>query len=222
MKELTLNVSKVYHTESTESTEKRSIQRNRDTEKQRNGDTEPSLPISPVVVSLQGATGLEALFKYARALRAVEKQESRKIDEKELSECFGHWWRTASKTLPSDADYDCYEERFMSMFKYAKVALGASPINVAIESSKTTPMPPEADLFVGPRIKMLVSVCWHLQALTVDKPFWISVRDAAKAMNTKDLFLASAALKRMVRAGVLKVERPGSNFKATRYSYVTP
>jgi len=77
----------------------------------------------------------------------------------------------------------------------------------------------------GPNITRLISVCWHLSEQGT-KEFFISVRDAAKALrpeypfSAKPLFFAAAVLNRLVMDSMLSMTEKGSRGRATRYVFV--
>jgi hypothetical protein len=101
--------------------------------------------------------------------------------------------------------------------------LGANHVEEAIRLAKTHQPPPEALRYEKPAIRLLVAVCYHLQALAGNVNFFLSVRDAARIGNIKSLTIASAWLNGFVRDGILvQIEKgiPGQR-RATCFRYTS-
>jgi hypothetical protein len=209
----------------------------RDTEKLRNRDTEETKeredipPLAARVNTLQEAVQLSLsdrsldnyLFTYSRALRAFEITTDRRLPREELGNAFALWWGTAmsAKLLPADADFDEWRFDFEATFEKTRIALGANALEEATQRANASPMPPQADRYASPNLKRLVAVCYHLQAIAVHDPFFLSVRDAARILGTNQNSKAAVMLGGLVRDGILtEVARgkPGGR-RATRFRF---
>ena len=69
------------------------------------------------------------------------------------------------------------------------------------------------------KLKRLVAVCYHLQLLQGNSPFFLSVRDAAKILGTKNLHQANAMLAGLVRDEILIEVEKGTRKRATRFRF---
>jgi len=175
---------------------------NRETEMQRHGDTdgtEETEDVPPlaacvktlpeaVQLSLKDALNKDCLFKFARALKAFELTNNRRLPQVELQAAFAEWWRTAKPQLPADAEFDEWQFEFMATFAKTKAALGANPLEEATRRAAASPMPPQAARYTSPKLKRLVAVCkatapsswasatplasWTLRISTGQTPCW--------------------------------------------------
>ncbi len=224
-------------------------QRDRDSEKQRHGDTEfqsfrryrvsddkddaDELPPSGACVgTLQKAAQMaladksngDPVFKFARAVKAFELFVDRRLPKKELPAAFNIWWSAAQTTLPPDTDRDECMFLFMDAYDKAKTPLGSNVIQNALDRVKSSPPPPEANRYESPKLKTLVHLCYELQKLAGDSPFFLSVRDAARAigLSAKSLHAVSAFLRGLHRDGIIEPVEIGKSggHRATRYRYV--
>jgi len=192
-------------------------------------DTHEVPPLATRVASLQEAVQLalktgvaeHCMFNLARAIKAFETTVTRKLPENELPIAFELWWTSAKPLLPTDA----YPDEYWFVFKdaYAKVRspLGANPLEEAIRRADSAPAPAEAARYPSPNIKRLVAVCFHLQELAGDAPFFLAVRDAARICRFRKPEKASAFLAGLVGDGILSVVtkgKPGGT-EATRFRY---
>jgi hypothetical protein len=194
-------------------------------------DTDDVPPIATRVTTLPEAVQLSikdgltenCLFVFARLLKAFEITTGSKLKSADLESAFSLWWNKAksSSLLPADADFDEYRFDFEDRFGKVKTPHGANPLDEAIRRADTKPLPPQADRYHSPKIKKLVAVCYHLQILAGDDPFFLSVRDAARILGTKNLHLANAMLAGLVRDGVLRVveKEKRAEKKARRFRF---
>jgi hypothetical protein len=163
------------------------------------------------------------MFKYARAIRAFEVTTRKKITQPEVSNVFAEWWRTAQaqKLLPDDASFDEYALLFEDTLPRAKVPLGANALTAARMRAEKAPLPEAAKQFSDPRIQILVGVCFQLQKLAGNSPFFLSVRGCAEIYGTKRLETASAILNGFVSRDILHVAEKGlpGKGRATRFWY---
>ena len=185
-----------------------------------------SVPTLPKAVEISLANGVtkDCLFIFARALKAFEMTTGVKLPPKELQCAFALWWNTAQPLLPTGADYDEYRFDFENSFSKARAPWGSNPLAEAIRRADSSRGIPYTENYSSPRIKRIIGVCFHLQALSGDNPFFLSVRDAARIAGITDIKTASSYLAGLVRDGVLvEVEKgaPGER-RASRYRFNFP
>jgi hypothetical protein len=174
-----------------------------------------------VQLALKLGVGENCMFNLARAIKAFETTVKRNLPENELPIAFELWW-TAAKPLISASVYrDEYWFVFTDAYAKVRSPLGANPLEEAIRRADSTPAPPEAERYASPNIKRLVAVCFHLQELAGDAPFFLAVRDAARICRVRKPEIASAYLAGLVGDDILSVVAKGKQggTKATRFRY---
>ena len=211
------------------------LMRKRDTERPSNRDievtkeTEDVPPLAARVNTLQEAVQISLkersqenwLFKFSRAIRAFEVTTNRRLPPEEIGAAFSLWWDTAKEKalLPADAHMDEYRFEFEDTFSKTRVALGANPLEEAIRRADAGPPPPQSTRYTSPALRRLVAICYHLQLLQGNSPFFLGIRDALKITGAKGLQRASAWLAGLVRDGVLVEVEKGTPKRATRFRF---
>jgi len=172
-----------------------------------------------VQLSLKDGLTEQTLFIFARALKAFEITSHMHLSPADLAGAFNLWWSTARTVLPQEADFDEYRFTFQDAFSRARSPLGAHHLKEAVRRADTSPPPSQARRYASARIKRLVGVCFQLQKMAGQSPFFLSVRDAARLVGTTRLAEASALLAGLVRDGLLieVVKGTPAGRKATRY-----
>jgi len=209
---------------------------NRETEKQSYRDTDDTKetedvpPLAASVKTLQEAVQLslkdgltkDCLFTFARAIKAFEITQNRHLPPQELENVFSLWWSAAKPLLPSDADFDEWRHLFLDTFAKTHAALGANSLEEATRRADANPLPPGAARYTSPKLKRLVAVCYHLQLLQGNSPFFLGVRAAAKILGTNDLNQANVMLGGLVHDGILNIVEKGTRKRATRFRFNLP
>ncbi len=204
------------------------MQRHGDTDETQETEDVPALAACvktlPEAVQLSLIPGLDdkCLFNFARALKAFEITNNRRLPAVELSAAFTQWWNAAKPLLPPDADFDECRFDFEATFAKTHAALGANSLQEAIRRADTNPLPPQSARYNSPKIKRLVAVCYQLQLLQGKSPFFLGVRDAAKVGGANGLPQASAWLAGLVSDGVLIEVEKGTRKRATRFRFNPP
>lgn len=175
-----------------------------------------------VQLSLAGGLSEDSLFIFARAIKAFEVTNQRRLSPNDLQRAFALWWSNAKSLLQADDDFDEWRFAFEDAWESAKHPLGANVLAEATRRADTQPPPPAASKYGNStKLKRLVAVCYQLQLLAGDGPFFLSVRDAAKIIGTTKLNTASAFLSGLVRDDVLKLESKGvpGGRRASRFRF---
>jgi hypothetical protein len=138
----------------------------------------------------------------------------------ELRSAFNQWWQLARPELPPDANADEYFEDFCDCYERVKHPLGANVMDRATKQASSHALPDDAERF-GERTAKLVAVCRALASMNADGVFFISMRDAGKAMGTTDPYGPKKALRRLITDGVLTMVEAGTakGRRASRYRF---
>lgn len=166
--------------------------------------------------------GADPLFVFARAVKAFEVTINKRLSKADLDGAFALWWSSGQSRLLPDSDFDTSRLLFLDAFSKVRAPLGSHPLAEAIRRADAGPPPPEADRYPrSPKLRRLVAVCFHLQALSGDNPFFIGARDAAKVANTAGPHAGLALLNSLVREGVLTLASKGTpgGRRASRYRF---
>lgn len=213
------------------------IQRIRDSEKLRNPriretheteDTQEGLPLRASVGTLQAAVQRaisdtsfgDPVFKLCRALKGFEKATGMSLSQRDLSCSFSYWWNFpgARANLEEDLTYDEHLMLFHESFKLARTALGENVIETAVRNINSKKPPPESARYASPRLKRLVHLCFELQLLNQDGPFFLSSRDAGRVIGCSHIH-AAGFLKGLVTDGILILVSVGQRKRASRYRF---
>lgn len=195
-------------------------------------ESDDSPPLSARIASLTEAVeiahtagyGEDCLFVLARAIKAFEATRGEPLPEAERTNAFNLWWAQAEARLTGDAVavYEEYLLEFLMTYEKVRAPLGANHLQEAIRRATCNPPPPEADRFANsPGLQQLVAVCYQLHRLAGGNPFFLSVRSAARILDTRDPHRASKLLMGLAKFGILEIVamgQPGSK-KATRFRY---
>jgi hypothetical protein len=174
-----------------------------------------------VEISLQGGFHANSIFVFCRALKAFEVTNKVKLPAQELEGAFAQWWNSAQPLLPDAPDFDEYRFEFQRIFAKTRTLLGSNPLAEAIRMAESAPLPPQAKPYQSPRIKRLIAVCFHLQSMAGNAPFFLSVRDAAKIVGVKKPETGASFLNGLVSDGILAIVQKGKpdGNRATRYRF---
>ena len=81
-----------------------------------------------------------------------------------------------------------------------------------------TTNPAQASIYSDPRNQLLVRVCWQLQRICGDAPFFLSCRNAGRIMEVSHTE-ASKRLEMLIADGILEIAERYTTNKATRYHF---
>lgn len=163
------------------------------------------------------------MFRFARAIHALENYCECPLTENGVRNALTQWWEHERNEYAAVEDFEECLFVFKDAYKRVKVPLGANVIQSAIDSLATTMPPKEAERYTSQRIRTLIHLCHLLQELVGDAPFFLSTRQAAKAIGIAKFELAGAYLNGLVHDGILQIVTRGTSGprgKATRFRYV--
>lgn len=161
-------------------------------------------------LSLQNGYSPKSLFLFARALKAHEITAGSRLSTEALEAAFVTWWTLAQWVIPLGSDFEEWQTDFLFAWDSVKSPLGGNPFEEALRRCREMPLPAICQRYAGRKLKLLLALCHHLQVIVGDTDFFLSVRDAAKAMESNDPNFASAALKRLVIDGFLQLQQKGT------------
>lgn len=162
----------------------------------------------------------DPVFKLCRALRGFELSTGQSLSSNDLGSAFSYWWNFpgARANLEEDLSYDEWQILFLEAFKVARTPLGANVIETAVRNINYKKAPPEAGRYSSPRLKRLVHLCFELQLLNGDAPFFLGSRDAGNVIGCAHIH-AAGFLRGLVSDGVLTLVSVGHRGKASRYKF---
>ena len=211
------------------------IQRDGDTEIQRHIDTDDTDDKEVVCVrgvlvqSVDHAVQLalpskvhqnnDLLFKLARAVKALEKQ-SGNFTPAQLRDVFNRWYALATDYLRPEQSHDEYMTDFMDKYATAKIPLGDGVIPQAWKLAQEKPLPPEAiENFQDPKIRLIVALCWELQHIAGQEPFFLSARTVQHLLKQESHATAARWLRSFCVLKILTEIEKGGGVRASRYRF---
>ena len=109
---------------------------------------------------------------------------------------------------------------FFCAYKRAKHPVGGEGIGKAWRLATEQTLPPEAMQFEDRPKQLLVALCWQLQILAGDGPFYLSCRSCQNLFGHASHSTAATWLSSLCGMGILKEVTHGTGIKATRYRYI--
>jgi hypothetical protein len=142
-----------------------------------------------------------------------------------MRNAFNHWWTEAKKTVPANADEEEYFLCFLDARSKVKSPLGANAFEAAVKLLDESEPPAECRSFASWKIKRLIHLCYALQSIEGDSPFFVSNRDAGTVLGC-DHKTAGRLLNGLVQLGILTLVTKGistgprESWRAARFRYV--
>jgi hypothetical protein len=169
------------------------------------------------------------LWEFARDAKLIERKVDRQLTNCELRVGFKEWYRL-SESLLDPAKSDDYFAFFLARLPKVRVPTGGNAtLERALKSVSTLPpakWPQIPDYPNAPESwRIVAALHCELSRLTAGGVYFLTCRDAAKAvpgMNHQTAYNINLAL---VRFGVIEIVRVGdqrSNGKASEFRYVLP
>jgi len=168
------------------------------------------------------------LWKFVRDLKAVEKGIGRKLTNSELMLAFNEWHRLSQQFLDPAKPHSDYFAAFLAQLGKVRVPTGESDtINKALENVSmlaSSERPAIPDYTNAPessrRVAALHREMWRL---TGGNTYFLSCRDAAKAVPGLSHQAACDINRALERLGVIMIVRVGDlrpNGKASQFRYL--
>lgn len=161
------------------------------------------------------------LFQLARGVLNLERLEHCVYSPSQLRAVFNEWYKRALPFLRSGQSRDAYLVEFMNAKKHATKPLGGNTIGEAWSLAQSEPLPPEAKMFDEECNQRLVALCFQLQRLNGDKPFYISTRDCQRHLGLDTPHEAAKLLTALQQMGIIELVEKGGARRATRYRYLS-
>ena len=163
--------------------------------------------------------GNECVFEFARMLKGISGFEA--LEPEYRRDVVRVWWETHKDTILEQPDGPQTLDEAQLCFDAAwpKAKYPPGQIEKVIMERARAEQPPEADQFDDPVIRLLVSICYHLQDLSGSEPFYLAGSMAARLCGRTQPW-AARMLRGLVERGILKIEKEGTAKKAIRYRYI--
>ena len=135
------------------------------------------------------------VFELARALKAIP--ELKHVKAEELRPVVKHWREISKQHIGTKYIEETWFDSY-NAWDRVRFARGEEPMANAWHWALAAPPPCAANAFENPKIRRLVALCYQLQLLAGEKPFFLSCREAAKWLEV-DFQLANRWLNLLVR-----------------------
>ena len=166
------------------------------------------------------------LFEFARYLKSMNVLGDWDADA--LMPFVRQWFQAALPHIGTK-EFEETAKDFKRGWVSIKVPGGVrvGSVAAAMARAKMTPLPPEADQFIIPELRLLVGLCRELQRQRGPRPFYLACRDAAQALGLEGKERHVRAwrwLEMLCHKKILFKERSGGQLerKANEYRYLPP
>ncbi len=161
------------------------------------------------------------LFTLARAIKSLEISRGTVFSDAELRLAFDKWYKKSAEFLRDRQSRDAYWFEFLEGYENALHPLGINVVRAAWELALKNPPPPEAAQFESREVRLLVGLCFELQKLCGQGPFFLSVRTVQKLFGHSTHANAAFWLAGLRRSKVIEVVTQGgpTSNKASRFRY---
>lgn len=158
------------------------------------------------------------LFDFARELKSIPEFEG--YAARAHRAAVREWHRRARPYITTQ-EFDETWLDFLEGFGKVKTKLGEGPMAQLFKHAATMPVPPEAEGFESPQLRLLASLCRELQRVAgPSSPFYIASRSAGELFGVSHVH-ASRWLRLLRREGLIREVSKGKvNSEASRYRYL--
>ncbi|HWB02801.1 MAG TPA: BT4734/BF3469 family protein [Verrucomicrobiales bacterium] len=154
------------------------------------GEGETAFDATPFLVTGGGQSN-KALFTMARHLKTHEKKRGRSTTWEEREAIFNRWWPPSAPYVDPNLDYAAFMGKWQHAYESAQYAADERPLELAWKLTVAHPLPPPA---LAPNavsnlmqekdsFRKLIALCYYLQKLRGDLPFFLGCRDAANLLG---------------------------------------
>ncbi len=131
------------------------------------------------------------LWNMSGALLKYEREQGRQTTYPEKLAIFKEWWQGGKEHLDPSMDEIAYLSKWIKACENRQFADDETPMGRAWEDAQNAArnglLPPEAtavcDPPMSPKMQLLVALCFYLQKLNGDKPFFLSCRTAGGLLD---------------------------------------
>lgn len=170
--------------------------------------------LQATIPSQQGQRN-RALFEFARHLKGMPRYCDGSVDQLRPIVC--QWYERALPFVATK-EFDETWAEFVYGWDRVKFPKGGDTWAEACRRVEASEPPPEASRYTDDRLRLLCGVCFQLQRLVGDQPFYLSCRCAGQVVGVSAP-VAMRFLHLLVHDGVLRVVTPGTMKRAARYHY---
>ena len=162
----------------------------------------------------------KAIFQFCRWLKAIPSIKH--LAAGKLRPVVEEWHRQALNVIGTKAFTETWSE-FLYGWPRVKYAKGAGGLEIAVQNALEAEysLPDEARYEDVPDIQLLIRVCFELQEIQGDEPFWISCKDAGGILGVSHT-QANKYLNLLVHdeVPILETIEKNTTRKATRYRFI--
>lgn len=159
------------------------------------------------------------LFAFVRELKAIPALKHANI--KELQPFVIEWCRQAQPVMSGEHDVDDSLAQFAYGWERVKFPVGKGPFDIAIQRIEESTVPTVAKQFTSQGTRQLIHLCYELQCIHGDSPFFLSCRMAGEVAHM-DKTTAWKRLGLLMSYGIIEMVQPGTKRNAARYRYIPP
>jgi uncharacterized CHY-type Zn-finger protein len=156
------------------------------------------------------------IFTFCQWLKAIP--ELRERTAAQLKPVVKQWHARAYPVIGTKA-FEVTWQDFVYAWARVKWPKGILLGPAVQKAHEDTQNPPEAADYEDPRTRLLVRVCWQLQQVHGDQPFYLSLRTAGELLGLSHTE-ASKRLEMLMADGILAIASAHTNIFATRYRYI--
>lgn len=165
----------------------------------------------------KGERNQKKLFYFCRWLKGI--LELAELPVKELRPIVQEWHQKALPVIGTKPFVTTWADFTYGWLK-VKWPKGTEILKKAVDNAhKANDILPEAKEYDKKEVQLLVRVCYELQKLQGEEPFWIACRDAGGIVGVSHK-TANKYLHMLVADEILEVAKKHTTTEATRYKYV--
>jgi len=156
------------------------------------------------------------IFTFCRWLKAIpELQDLKAAQLKPIVER----WHARAYPIIGTKRFEVTWQDFIYAWKRVKYPKGMLLGPVLQKAREDTQNPPEATDYEDPRTQLFVRICWQLQQIHGEQPFWLSHRTAGQLLGISHTE-AGKKFEMLMEDGVLGIANAHTKIFATRYRYI--
>jgi hypothetical protein len=163
------------------------------------------------------------IFDLAQALKGIDCNMLYNLSAEKMKDIVIEWFEYHGANMPDGKGENLSTDEiwaiFIDVWDRIKFPKGPALQKAVKKAEQTYKKLPQAKRYRDKKIQHLVGVCYELQQLHGDEPFWLSCYDAGWIMG-KSHTRANQIMKMLVFDKVLKVDEKHTAYKAVRYRFI--